>query len=57
LNYAASDVLHLHRLREEFDRRLEREGRSELAASLFSFLPTRAKLDLMGWIDPDIFHH
>jgi len=44
LNYAASDVLHL-------------QGRSELAASLFSFLPTRAKLDLMGWSDPDIFHH
>ena len=57
LNYAASDVLHLHRLREEFDRRLAREGRTELAASLFSFLPTRAKLDLMGWSDPDIFEH
>ncbi len=57
LNYAASDVLHLHRLREELDRRLEREGRSELAASLFAFLPTRAKLDLVGWSDPDILEH
>ena len=57
LNYAASDVLHLHLLREEFDRRLARERRSELAAALFAFLPHRAELDLLGWGDPDIFAH
>ncbi|MBC6440776.1 MAG: ribonuclease D [Rhodospirillales bacterium] len=57
LKYAASDVLHLHRLREELDRRLEREGRSDLARALFDFLPHRAVLDLSGWDDPDIFQH
>ena len=57
LNYAASDVLHLHLLREELDRRLAREGRSTLAAALFAFLPHRAELDLLGWGDPDIFAH
>ena len=57
LNYAASDVLHLHLLREELDRRLAREGRSALAAALFAFLPHRAELDLLGWADPDIFAH
>ncbi|MBN34788.1 MAG: ribonuclease D [Rhodospirillaceae bacterium] len=57
LNYAASDVLHLHRLKEEFDRRLAREERSELALALFEFLPYRAQLDLLGWEDPDIFSH
>ncbi len=57
LNYAASDVLHLHLLREELDRRLAREGRSALAAALFAFLPHRAELDLLGWGDPDIFAH
>ncbi len=55
--YAASDVLHLHRLRETLDARLEREGRAELAARCFEFLPTRARLDLLGWDDPDIFAH
>ena len=57
LNYAAADVLHLHRLKEEFDRRLEREGRTEIADALFRFLPTRAELDLLGWDDPDILAH
>ena len=57
LNYAASDVLHLHLLKEELDRRLAREGRSALAAALFAFLPHRAELDLLGWDDPDIFAH
>ena len=57
LNYAASDVLHLHLLREELDRRLTREGRGALAAALFAFLPHRAELDLLGWGDPDIFAH
>ncbi|MCA0996026.1 ribonuclease D [Alloyangia pacifica] len=57
LDYAASDVLHLHRLREAFDVMLAREGRSELAQSCFDFLPARAKLDLLGWADTDIFAH
>ena len=57
LEYAASDVLYLHRLREELDRRLAREGRTELAQACFDFLPTRAKLDLAGWPETDIFAH
>ena len=56
IQYAANDVLHLHRLRDELDRILEREGRAELAASCFEFLPARAKLDLGGWPE-DIFAH
>ncbi len=56
--YAASDVLYLHRLMTELEARLIREGRMELAQRLFDFLPTRAELDLMGWDEPnDIFHH
>ena len=55
--YAASDVLYLHRLREKLDERLAREGRSDLAAACFEFLPTRAKLDLAGWPEVDIFSH
>ncbi len=57
LEYAASDVLYLHRLRDELDTRLAREGRSEVAQACFEFLPMRAKLDLMGWPDTDIFAH
>ncbi|MCG7494010.1 ribonuclease D [Thalassobius sp. Cn5-15] len=57
LDYAASDVLYLHRLKAELDRMLEREGRSALAQSCFDFLPTRAQLDLAGWSDVDIFSH
>ncbi len=57
LDYAASDVLHLHRLREALDLRLAREGRSDLAQSCFDFLPTRARLDLEGWPEIDIFAH
>ncbi len=56
-HYAASDVLHLHRLKEELDKRLFREGRTELAASCFNFLPSRAILDLVGWPEQDIFAH
>nr|WP_205518788.1 ribonuclease D [Pseudotabrizicola algicola] len=57
-DYAASDVLHLHALKAELEKRLEREERSDLAARLFAFLPTRAELDLMGWSDTtDIFNH
>ncbi len=56
--YAASDVLYLHRLKAELDARLEREDRSALAKACFDFLPTRAVLDLMGWDDDaDIFRH
>lgn len=57
LEYAASDVLYLHQLREELDRRLAREGRTELAQACFDFLPTRAKLDIAGWPEIDIFSH
>ncbi|MEH6360266.1 MAG: ribonuclease H-like domain-containing protein [Amylibacter sp.] len=55
--YAASDVLYLHKLKEELDIRLTREGRTELANACFEFLPYRAKLDLDGWPDMDIFAH
>ena len=55
--YAASDVLHLHALREQLDAMLARDGRAELAAACFGFLPTRAKLDLLGWGEEDIFAH
>ncbi len=57
LKYAASDVLHLHRLKQKFDELLAREGRTEIASACFQFLPTRAVLDFMGWEDPDIFSH
>ncbi|WP_298325250.1 ribonuclease D [Asticcacaulis sp.] len=57
LAYAASDVLHLHTLREKLDVMLAREGRSELAQGCFDFLPHRVKLDLAGWEDTDIFAH
>jgi ribonuclease D len=56
-DYAASDVRYLHRLKEELDRRLEREGRTAMAQACFEFLPTRARLDLAGWPDHDIFSH
>lgn len=57
LDYAASDVLHLHRLREVLLSRLMRENRLKEAEACFRFLPTRAKLDLMGWEEEDIFAH
>jgi len=57
IDYAASDVLHLHRLRDRLHERLVREGRERLASSCFEFLPTRALLDLAGWRDTDIFSH
>jgi ribonuclease D len=57
LEYAASDVLHLHKLRDRLDVMLEREGRTRLAQACFEFLATRAELDLEGWADTDIFHH
>jgi len=55
--YAASDVLHLHALREKLDVMLAREGRSALAAACFGFLPNRVRLDLAGWAAEDIFAH
>ncbi|MDB5500202.1 MAG: 3-5 exonuclease [Tardiphaga sp.] len=57
LNYAASDVLNLHSLRGRLDEMLAREGRAELAQACFDFLPMRAKLDLAGWDEIDIFAH
>ncbi|MFC5584893.1 ribonuclease D [Nitratireductor kimnyeongensis] len=57
LEYAASDVLYLHQLREKLIERLEREKRTREAEACFRFLPTRAKLDLMGWEEADIFAH
>jgi len=56
-DYAASDVLHLHALRAVLDERLAREGRMEMAEACFTFLPMRARLDLAGWPETDIFAH
>jgi ribonuclease D len=55
--YAASDVLHLHALKEKLDALIAREGRGDLAAACFRFLPDRARLDLAGWAAEDIFSH
>ena len=55
--YAASDVVHLHALKEKLDMMLEREGRAEIAQACFDFLPSRAALDLAGWDEEDIFSH
>jgi len=55
--YAASDVLHLHAIREKLDAMLAREARTELAAACFRFLPERVRLDLAGWAEQDIFSH
>jgi ribonuclease D len=57
LSYAASDVLHLHGLKEKLDDMLKREGRVEMAEACYQFLPNRAKLDLGGWPEEDIFSH
>ena len=57
LNYAASDVLYLHALRDRLDAMLRLEGREDLARACFEFLPTRAELDLEGWAEMDIFAH
>ncbi|QPC42582.1 ribonuclease D [Kaustia mangrovi] len=56
-HYAASDVLYLHELKARLDGLLEREGRAEIAAACFGFLPVRATLDLAGWSEEDIFTH
>jgi len=57
LDYAASDVLYLHKLRSRLDDMLERENRNDIAQACFDFLPTRARLDLTGWPETDIFSH
>ena len=57
LEYAASDVLYLHKLRDRLQERLDRDGRAKEAEACFRFLPTRARLDLMGWNETDIFAH
>jgi ribonuclease D len=57
LEYAATDVVHLHALKEALDRLLIREGRTALAEACFAFLPTRAALDLLGWVEEEPFAH
>ncbi len=57
LTYAARDVLYLHQLRDRLHQLLVRESKLEIAENCFNFLPARAKLDLMGWADQDIFAH
>ncbi|MCR9150860.1 MAG: ribonuclease D [Rhodobacteraceae bacterium] len=58
MDYAATDVLYLHRLKAELETRLAREGRTALAEACFGFLPVRAELDLLGWDDEaDIYRH
>ena len=57
LDYAASDVLHLHAVKARLDAMLEREGRTELARKCFDFLPSRSALDLAGWDEIDVFAH
>jgi ribonuclease D len=57
IEYAASDVLYLHDLKDRMIEMLEREGRTEIAKACFDFLPARAALDLLGWDDHDIFQH
>ena len=57
IEYAATDVLHLHALREKLNEILERENRANLANECFKFLPFRAALDIKGWNDIDIFEH
>ncbi|HIF08695.1 MAG TPA: ribonuclease D [Sneathiellales bacterium] len=57
LNYAASDVLYLHRLQEKLDNMIDREGRRDLLDASLTYLQTRVQLDLKGWADEDIFHH
>jgi ribonuclease D len=57
MKYAAADVIHLHAIRQRLDAMLAREGRAGLAQDLFACLPVRARLDLMGWAETDIFAH
>jgi ribonuclease D len=55
--YAATDVLHLHALKEKLEALVRREGRTHIAKAAFDFLPTKAELDLLGFEDPDLFRH
>ena len=57
IDYAASDVLYLHKLKHELDIRLSRENRTDIAQACFEFLPRRAQLDILGWPNHDIFAH
>lgn len=57
VNYAASDVLHLHQLKVVLDKLIDREGRRDIAEACFAYLPTRARLDLLGWANEEIFAH
>jgi len=57
IDYAASDVLYLHKLKHELDIRLSRENRTDIAQACFEFLPKRAQLDILGWPNHDIFAH
>ena len=57
LHYAAADVLYLHELKDKLDPLLDRDGRRDLADASFAYLPTRARLDLLGWDETDIFAH
>lgn len=57
VDYAASDVLYLHQLRDKFEERLKREGRYDIALECFKFIKFRAELDLIGWVNKDIFSH
>ena len=57
MEYAATDVLYLHKLKDRLDEMLAREGRTHIAQAAFDFLPTRAELDVAGWPDQDIFAH
>ncbi len=57
LTYAASDVLYLHKIWSRLEALLQREGRMDIAQAAYAFLPTLAKLDLLGYADPDLFHH
>jgi ribonuclease D len=57
IDYAAADVLYLHRLKDSLESLLERDGRRDLADACFKFLPDRAALDIAGWADEDIFAH
>lgn len=57
IDYAASDVLYLHKIKQRLDEMLTREGRTALANSCFQFIPARVKLDLSGWLEADIFSH
>jgi ribonuclease D len=57
LNYAASDVLHLHKLKERLETMLDREGRRPMAEACFDFVLVRSAMDLAGWEDIDIFSH